>query len=219
MLPQYAQFDAEKENISHLYLVDVGNKTIKKTYAIPGKSVIGAITGDTKGTLYLSSSAKPVIFVLKPQAEEVTEWLSVDSAINLQGIDYDTKQNMLWVGDYIKGIACINIIDQSIRWLHSDDYLLKGIDGLNLTDKGLIAIQNNSTPKRVIRVTSNLDMQATIEMLDNGIFPAGEPTNGYFNKKDNSYIYVANSPWPFYSKENQAQKDQWPALLLRQLRF
>ncbi|WP_395377011.1 hypothetical protein [Marinicella sp. W31] len=217
MMPQYARFEKDKENTSHLYLVDVNNKVIKKTYAIPGKSVIGAITGNAQGALYLSSSAKPVIYTLQPQAEAITAWLNLETAINLQGIDYDAKNHVLWVADYIKGIARIDVADQSVNWLHSKDYLLKGIDGLNLINDGLIAIQNNSTPKRVIKITTNKELQAKITLLDNGIFPAGEPTNGFFNKKDDTYIYVANSPWPFYSKENKAEIEQWPAVLLRQL--
>ena len=218
MMPQYAQFEKAKENTSHVYLVDVMSKAIKKTYAVPGQSVIGAITRDVEGTLYLSSSAEPVIFTLKPQAEKITPWLTVSTAVNLQGIDYDAKTHVLWVGDYIKGVARIGIAEQSVRWVDSKDYLLKGIDGLTWVHDGLIAIQNNSTPKRVIKITTDSELTAAVKILDNGIFPAGEPTNGYYDKKEGTFTYVANSPWPFYSQENKALIEQWPALSLRQLK-
>lgn len=90
----------------------------------------------------------------------------------------------MFIADYIKGILTFPLDDfLPKKWLHSKVYLLKGIDGLNYVSSGsLLAIQNNSTPKKLVQINYKDDQVTSVELIDNGLKVRGEPTNGFFEK-------------------------------------
>jgi sugar lactone lactonase YvrE len=77
---------------------------------------------------------------------------------------------------------------------------LTGIDGLNLVPAGahrlqLIAMQNGTTPPRIIRLTLNpaADTVTNIEVLEANYPALGDPTHGVFVARD--FYFIANSGW------------------------
>ena len=147
----------------------------------------------------------------------VKDTIAIEDAYNLQGVTLNEDATKLYVADYIKGIGIIDLNNPKERvWLRSDNYLLKGIDGLTFVNKTeLIAVQNNSLPKRVIKIKHNDAQVLEVELLDNNLPYKGEPTNVI--SREGHFYYIANSQWPFYDKKYVPINESWQDQVIRKL--
>ncbi len=190
--------------------IEVLTGGIKSRIPLEDDFIAGSMVFDKGGNLYVSNSSKPEIIVIDTRANTIVQKLAFDDGFNLQGITIDLDKNMLYVSDYIKGIASIDIAkNYRVTWLKSNDFLVKGVDGLTLVrENQLIAIQNNSTPKRVIKLTIKDSEIEEVTLLDNNLDTTGEPTNGKYYEKL-GYLYISNSSWPHYDKNGKAIFENW----------
>jgi hypothetical protein len=173
------------------------------------------------GKLYASNSIKPEILVVNPTTHKINQTIKLAGAFSLQGVTVDKENNCLYVADYIRGIVRVNLDNENDRvWCPSPDYLLKGIDGLTLIDSHtLVGIQNNSTPKRVVRIVLSKDFEVEkVDLLDNGIFGEAEPTNGRL-LSGGFFYFIGNSPWPFYDQDGKADQSKWAFPEIRMIKF
>jgi hypothetical protein len=217
MMANYHNYHQELENQTFLYKINIETNNIVESIELDANAVLGSIISNN-GFLYATNSIEPEVYVIDSEKNKIIDIWKIDGAYNLQGL---TIQNdFIYVADYIRGIVKIerrngNVVD----WLNSSDYLLKGIDGLNSIDQNtLIAIQNNSTPNRVVKISHDGHTVQKVELLDNGIFASGEPTNGYYDKNI-GFIFIANSPWQYYDKENKPLLTEWKAQEIRVLKL
>ncbi|MFS4467259.1 tetratricopeptide repeat protein [Maribacter sp. 2210JD10-5] len=193
-------------------LVEISMENHQESAAIelPENSIIGAMIKLDTSHIMATDSSEPRLFIIDIVEKKITRTIQVEEGFNLQGISLDAKNAMVYMADYIKGICFFNINTPEKRfWISSDNYLLKGIDGLTvLNEHQLIAVQNNSTPKKVILITHEKSKITGIEILDSGIFDGGEPTNGEY-LKNKGFLYISNTPWPHYDKEMKPQEEKW----------
>ena len=217
MIENYKNFDSENENESIIYKIDVVKKRIVKTLEFPNKAIIGSMVIDNGGILYATSSLDPEIYIIDANSLQIKNRIKIEDGFNLQGVT--CNKDFLYVADYIKGILKVDLKDLNKRvWLECNNYLLKGIDGLTyVSGNKIIAIQNNSTPKRVSMLTIDNDEVINVELLDNALPYAGEPTNGKFYA-DRGFYYIANSQWPFYDKESRPKFEGWEKQHIRLIR-
>ena len=222
VLPQFGGYKPEKRHQAFLHRISIATQTLESRLDIPGESVPGAMVSDGKGAILISDSMRPVLYRVQARNLELAETLEVADAFNLQGVTYSAEDQKLYVADYIKGILRLDANDFSNRhWLRSPDFLLKGIDGLAALDaRTLIAIQNNSTPMRLIRIALDASGEvAGVHLLDNNLDLGGEPTNGKFWQGTDFY-YIANSPWPHYDTDTHVpQTDRWQGLVVNRIRL
>ncbi len=211
-------FNESDLNQSFIYEIQLSDSKINCKIAIPNKSVIGSLVISNNNKLYATSSLTPEIYVINTKTKMLEKTIVLEDAFNLQGITLDKDINYAYVADYIKGIVKINLKDFEDRvWINSNEYLLKGIDGLNFVDDNtLIAMQNNSTPKRVIKIKHNSKNVSEIEILDNDLLTKGDPTCGKFT--EDGFFYISNSQWPFYDKESKPITDKWETQKVRLLK-
>lgn len=216
MFPNYSKYDKEQNNKSFVYKVNTQNGSILTKIEIPEEAVIGSMVLAKNNKIYATNSISPKIFVIDTNKEIIENSFEIKEAFNLQGITLDHTHQHILIADYIKGILKLNLTDFSDRmWYESKSYLLKGIDGLNyIDDNTLIAIQNNSNPKKVIQLTTDANKVTKVEILDNALPFKGEPTNGKFYK-EKGYLYISNSQWPFYDKTNTPLVEQWEPQKIR----
>ncbi|WP_350285146.1 hypothetical protein [uncultured Croceitalea sp.] len=172
--------------------------------------VAGSMVFDKSGVLYITNSSKPEIAIFDLQNQEKHRILDIDGGFNLQGITIDLDDNRLYVSDYIKGLFSIDLKNNYEQiWYTSEDFLMKGIDGLAFIGKGrLLAIQNNACPKRVIKIHLAESKVESVVFLDNNLKFNGEPTNGKYYE-NLGFIYVANSQWPHYDMKGEALLQNW----------
>jgi len=101
-----------------------------------------------------------------------------------------------FVPDYLRGIGILDLTTRQVRWLAMDNkFILNGIDGLYLHGDSILAVQNGSSPERVISFRldpshSKVTSQNVIEAATNTI---GDPTHGVIVGSD--FYYIANSGW------------------------
>ncbi|WP_271766003.1 YncE family protein [Aquimarina algiphila] len=221
MLPQFSDYNtSDHKNKTTIYEIDIKKGTILTKIELADNATVGSIVQGKNGYLYATNSTTPEFYIIDTKKKRIINTISLDEAFNIQGITIDHKNNLAYIADYIKGIVQVNLLNPSERkWFTSEKYLLKGIDGISFVNEHtLLAIQNNSSPKKVIKINHHMGVVDTIDLLDNNLDIAGEPTNGKFYPNF-GFIYVSNSQWPFYDKENQAIKDQWKPQVMRVLRL
>lgn len=222
VLPQFAGYNPEQEHQAYLIRISIATKTVESSLEIPGESIPGSMASDGKGTIFISDSMRPVLYRVQARNLELAEIIKVPDAFNLQGVAYSAEDQKLYVADYIKGILRLDANDLSNRhWLRSPDFLLKGIDGLAALDpRNLIAIQNNSTPMRLVRIALDASGEvAGVHLLDNNLDLGGEPTNGKF-WQGTDFFYIANSPWPYYDTDtHMPQTDHWKGVVVNRIRL
>ena len=212
-------FNCKKgEKTATITKIDITNGKILKSIELPKTSIIGSMVLHKK-KIYATNSSKPQLFIIDTSTNEIEKIIDINEGFNLQGVTLDKKRNTLYIADYIKGIVKIELSNTSNRtWLKQGNYLLKGIDGLTYINKNtLIAIQNNSKPKKVIKIKHNHNQVNDVVLLDNSLPYLGEPTNGKYYKKV-GFLYVSNSQWPFYSKDHKPLLKQWKKQDIRQLK-
>jgi hypothetical protein len=100
------------------------------------------------------------------------------------------------VPDYPRGIGSLDLKSKRITWLPTDGrHALSGVDGLYLSGNVLLAVQNGTSPERVIRFgldTSRTHI-ATESLIERATATLGDPTHGVV--VGNRFYYIANSGW------------------------
>ena len=102
----------------------------------------------------------------------------------------------VFVPDYVRGIGVLEIATKQVRWLSMrGGFALDGIDGLYFDHGSLIAVQNGTSPERVVAFTldatlTKIDSETIIERATRTL---GDPTHGVVI--GNQFYYIANSGW------------------------
>jgi sugar lactone lactonase YvrE len=102
----------------------------------------------------------------------------------------------IFVPDYVRGIGVLEIATKQVRWLSmAGRFALNGIDGLYFDHGRLIAVQNGTSPERVVAFTldatlTRVESETIIERATNTL---GDPTHGV--AVGNDFYYIANSGW------------------------
>jgi sugar lactone lactonase YvrE len=102
----------------------------------------------------------------------------------------------IFVPDYARGIGVLEIATKQVRWLSiGGRFALNGIDGLYFDRGRLIAVQNGTSPERVVAFTldplfTRIESETIIERSTTTL---GDPTHGVV--VDNDFYYIANSGW------------------------
>jgi len=98
--------------------------------------------------------------------------------------------------DYLRGIGVLEVATKQVRWLSmGGKYALNGIDGLYFDHGSLIAVQNGTSPERVVVFTldASLGRIESETVIERSTSTLGDPTHGVVI--DNDFYYIANSGW------------------------
>jgi hypothetical protein len=159
------------------------------------------------GTLVVSDSFSSAVYRLAPGAHTLQR-IDHDELVSPQTPAISTDSRFAYVADYTRGIARIDLRTGTIGWLAchpersegpASSCALTGIDGLNFVPGArpsqLIAMQNGTTPPRILRLTLNsaADTVTNLEVLEANYPALGDPTHGVFAAHD--FYFIANSGW------------------------
>ena len=141
-----------KDDHAAVIAIDLKSGHVVKTIPAPDndKHLFGDVAIGANGEIYVSDSTQPSIFVIEGDA--MRPFIANGPFSNLQGIA--PAGGVLYVADYAKGIAAIDVVTRDIHFLTAPaDTTLLGIDGLyRAGPKTLIATQNGTNPQRVLRL-------------------------------------------------------------------
>jgi hypothetical protein len=116
--------------------------------------------------------------------------------ISPQTIAICSDGRSVFVPDYVRGIAAFDLATGSVHWLSMKGrYALDGIDGLYCHGSSLVAVQNGTSPVRVINFALNGSRSAVVAdtIVERATATLGEPTRGVFVGR--TFFYIANSGW------------------------
>jgi len=115
-------------------------------------------------------------------------------------------EKTLYVPDYLRGIASIRLTDRRVEWLQpAPDIALSGIDGLYLAGDHFLAVQNGTSPARILRFSLDLHHQ---EVLEANSAWLGEPTHGVLVGGD--FYFLANSGWNQFDEQGKKKAGAEP---------
>ena len=137
--------------------------------------------------------------------------------ISPQTIAICRHHRQAFVPDYVRGVAAFNLETGTVRWLSTKDrYALDGIDGLYCHRGSLVAVQNGSTPNRVVAFALD-SFRSTIvreTIIERATSTLGDPTHGVL--VDHTFYYIANSGWSAIDQHGveTAARRLTPALIM-----
>ena len=199
---------------SYLVQIDIDSAKELHRVELPNSTLIGSMVC-VDHTIFATDSSKPQIFVFDAKNGKIKTILKIEDAFNLQGIAYNPNNELLYIADYIKGLLTVEVESlKPLGWIISSDYLLKGLDGIaHVSGDNFIAVQNNASPLRVIKLTIKEKLATEIKVLENSFEPGGEPTNLAIS--EDKILFIANNPWPLYDEEKNPELESWPNPLLK----
>jgi len=143
------------------------------------------------GTVYASESQRGLVYRLGLGDQSLSILVRRGALTSPQGLVPASDGKRLYVADYAMGVMVVNLADGSVAPLPSTARtMLDGVDGLVGHRGDLIAIQNGTSPRRILRLV--LDSAGSriqrVDVLESEAPGWGEPTNGVI--RDDELLYV-----------------------------
>ncbi len=197
--------DADKDMTS-LLAFDLDSGALKRRIDSPVPGLLGDMTISRAGEIYVSEGIHGAVLRLRLGAQKL-ERLDVPGEFpSPQTPALSKDEKTLYVPDYIRGIAAITLSTGAVAWLKpTDDIALNGIDGLYVYRDSFLAVQNGTTPARVVRFSLDLRKQ---EVLEANTPTLGEPTHGTI--VGNTFYFIANSGWDDYDDNGKKKAGNGP---------
>ncbi len=188
------------------YNLDSG--ALERRVESPQKGVLGDLTVSRGGAVYVSEGLHGSLFVLAPGGSRL-ERLDVPGELaSPQTPALSADEKTLYVPDYLRGIAAIDLGTRALSWLRpSGDIAVNGIDGLYLNRGSFFAVQNGTAPPRLIRFSQDLQHQEILEANWAGL---GDPTHGVV--VGDEFSFIANSGWGEYDDAGHRKAGSQPVL-------
>jgi len=143
---------------------------------VPG--VLGDLLVAEDGTVFVTESAHGAVLRLRPGAKAFDRLDLPGDFVSPQTPALSPDGRTLLVPDYARGMGelALGACPCAARWpANGAGVFTAGIDGLVRDGPALVAIQNGTSPPRVIRFARDLSRQ---QVLESGTPGLGEPTHG-----------------------------------------
>ncbi len=193
-VPQCESCKSSDEGKTALLAFDLDSGALKRRVDSPVQGLLGDMTIGSKGDIYVSEGIHGAVLRLAAGATEL-ERLDVPGEFpSPQTPALSADEQTLYVPDYLRGIAAINLSDHVVTWMQpANNIAVNGIDGLYIFGSSFLAVQNGTTPPRIIRFSMDLRRQEVLEANTRGL---GEPTHGTI--VDGMFYFTVNTGWGEY---------------------
>jgi len=165
-----------------------------------GEHVLGDMTISSSGEIFVSDSVGgPVYTVRNNRLEAVCDkkhFRSPQNPVLLPG------EKKLLVADYGRGIAIVDLATRDVTWLATNgDVSLIGIDGMYLFHHDLIAVQNGSSPMRLMRMTLDAAFTRVLSwrVIEANTPGLGSPSHGVV--VGGTFYFLANTGWEQFNDD------------------
>jgi sugar lactone lactonase YvrE len=205
-VPQCERCQAADNDKTALLAFDLDSGALKQRIESPVKGLLGDMTISRTGEVFISEGIHGAVFRLRPGTRQF-ERLDVPGELpSPQTPALSADEKTLYVPDYVRGIAAMTLATGVVTWLKpADDIALNGIDGLYVYRDSFLAVQNGTTPARVIRFSLDLRKQEILEANTTGL---GEPTHGTI--VGNMFYFLANTGWDAYDDQGKKKAGSSP---------
>jgi sugar lactone lactonase YvrE len=207
-VPHCERCDKADKDKTALLAFDADSGALKQRIDSPVKGLLGDMTISRRGEIYISEGIYGAVFRL-PAGGKAFERLDVPGEFpSPQTPALSEDEKTLYVPDYLRGIAAMDLASRAVRWLvPADDIALNGIDGLYVYRDSFLAVQNGTTPPRIMRFSLDLRKQEALEANTPGL---GEPTHGTI--AGDSFYAIANTGWSDYDDQGVKKPGSAPVV-------
>ncbi|MXO72297.1 hypothetical protein GRI99_11730 [Altererythrobacter buctensis] len=150
----------------------------------------------TASVVYASDPLAGGIYRLPSTASAITPLVAPGTLRSPQGLAESADGHLLYASDYRYGLAMIDLASGTVSRLPADvPMLLDGIDGLWLHEGELIAIQNGTSPMRIVALRLSADGRRIVgrRVLEQDHPDWTEPLGGSI--ANGMLYYIANGQW------------------------
>lgn len=205
-LPQCANCRPEDKDKTALLSYQLDSGALMKQFDAPVAGLLGDMTISREGNIYVSEGIHGAVFRF---VDGKFERLDVPGEFpSPQTPALSEDEQTLYVPDYVRGIAAMDLNTRQVRWLQpASGVILSGIDGLYLYRNSFVAVQNGTTPPRIVRFSLDLKQQEILEANTPGL---GEPTHGTL--VDDTFYFLANTGWSEFDKNGKKKPGSKPVV-------
>ncbi|MGA8439866.1 MAG: hypothetical protein WB762_10360 [Candidatus Sulfotelmatobacter sp.] len=161
----------------------------------PHGGALGDMALTENGDVIVSDGEGGGVYRVLPKSD-VLERLDNGDFISPQTPAMHPDGKHIFVPDYVRGIGVLELASKQVQWLSMEGrFALNGIDGLYFDRGRLIAVQNGTSPERVVAFTLNsrLTRIKSQKIIERSTPTLGDPTHGVV--VDDDFYYIANSGW------------------------
>ncbi len=194
---QYGKLSKESTGRSGIFKYQLSTGKLLKSYLIPenkSPSLLMSVVLTAKGDVYFVDGVKNVVLSIENNADQISLAFSTKKYKSLRNIAADETGNILYLTDEDEGIIILNLKNQEVYTLPNSKQLnLTGISDIIYDDNGLIILQNEMKPERIMRLALNKS-----KFVIENIFPieAANPLFDTLSKGivvDQGLFFIGNS--------------------------
>ena len=174
---------------------------------LPG--VLGDMLVADDGTVVVTESVHGAVLRLRPGATAFDRLDVAGDFVSPQTPALSADGRTLVVPDYVRGIAQVDLgaCPCGARWpANGPGVFTAGIDGLVRDGATLVAVQNGTSPPRVIRFADDLARQ---QVLESGTAGFGEPTHGVVVGR--SLWFISDVGWDRFEESGKRKAGAAPS--------
>ena len=188
--------------LSGLIAVDLDRLTVVERIKAAGESgVPGDVTIGRDGSVYMSDGKSGAVQILRPGMDALRMLVPPGRFKSPQGMALSGDQRTLYVADYSTGLWTVRVRDGQVMPMQvPKPMMLDGIDGLVKipTENALIAVQNGTSPRRVIKLDlspggNRIDKVTVVEIVPP---TAGDPS--LMTRNQWRFWFVGDGQWERY---------------------
>ncbi|MGK2963605.1 MAG: hypothetical protein ACSLFK_15910 [Gemmatimonadaceae bacterium] len=173
-------------------------------------SAPGDMTLSPEGDVYVSDSRSGIVHVIRHGSALPEVLVPEGTFMSPQGPALSSDGRSLFVADYIRGLAEVDLATGAVRWMHSHlPVALSGIDGLYFSAPAeLIAVQNGVLPNRILslRIDRGRGVVTESRVLAQDTATIRDPTHGVLVGGD--FFFIGNSGWDGFDGDGLPAKDR-----------
>lgn len=200
-VPAMAGYTAEQEGAAALAEIDLESGAVRRVIALPAgeKHLLGDLALAPDGTVFVTDTVAAALWRLAPDGGQLESVAAGGEFVSPQGIAVAADGAALVVSDKVNGLVRVELPGGAMRRLEPPpDSTLIGIDGIARVASGdIIAIQNATAPKRVLRIALDAAAEGAqrITVLESGHLTMGAPSLGCI-AEGGEFHFIGNSGWP-----------------------
>lgn len=174
--------------------------------AAPAGVSLSDITVAEDGAVYASDPVGGGVYARFAGEDTLSTLIAPGTFRSPQGLAASADGRRLYVSDYRYGIAIVDLETRAVSRLVSDiPAILDGVDGLWRYGNELVAMQNGTSPMRIVAFRLSEDGLRVIgqRVLERAHADWTEPLSGSLD--GDNLLYIGNGQWDRYVAGQQAQ--------------
>lgn len=191
----FEQIPGDKVYAALLGFDPATGQVVRRLYA-NGMVALGDVAVGDDGTVYVADPIEGVIHYARPGDDGLRALVGAGVFRSPQGMVAVPGGKLLIVSDYRYGLAAVDTQSGKVsRFASARPAMLDGIDGLWRNGRNLVAVQNGTSPMRIVRLEMSGDWLTVqqVTVLEQAHSARTEPVGGAVWYGE--LVYVATGQW------------------------